>query len=706
MTHFFYKGPSGYEKLGTWRVLTRNARKSALEKNAQAPGIPDMAVYGDVLHTLKPGDITDFVLQRHATVRNPKNPHYDMRLGTKDTNLFSWAVPGAVMPGPGEMKRPLPQTQLHTYQYGSFEGTIPQGYGAGKVTMADKGKAIITRVTPNTMHFTLGHAKVPTRYVLIHVGGKDGRLWQLYAKPVPGKIPGVGDKPVFKAIDAADQEEAIAQAQELQEKIDGAHGIVNVGPKGEVDVYSVRPSVKGAPISHTERMGLFGVRVPPKFKGQSFRGEMYFSDPKGRAVPFKDISGLLNMLPARSLETQRERKLAPHIALFDAVDGRDRAQRQQQVDAILSVLPQKLFHRPASARTMSEKQQLFRTIAEGKNPRTSEGVMAIMPDGSVRKIKNKEETTGYLTGTYPGEGKRRHTAGGLTFVTDREQKGAPDGRVGTGFTDRELQDIVARIQELKGQPMRIQHMGRQSSGKLRAPSFKGFETDKTAQARPHFVQQLIFAGDKEALRLMGRASTPAKRLAAQVRGYYKTLPKQLVADHLRHPDMQHVLSWEGAINKNAGANHPFMGLSHKAASAVIRGIRRIAGPLLKQGQARVRLRFKGKNGIVKASALVAVADTPETRRRGLSGHAPLADGEGMFFDKAGTYWMKDVDFPLDILFLADDGRILEKQCMAVEPDPSAPATYYASPKTAAHALELPAGWCERVGVGVGDQITG
>jgi len=623
----------------------------------------------------------------------------------------------------------------NSHQYGAFEGVIPYGYGKGTVSMADKGKAIITRVTPNTMHFTLGHAKVPTRYVLIHVGGKDGRMWQLYARPTPGKIPGVGDKPVFRQIQAQDQEDAIAQAQELQEKIDGAHGIVNIGPKGEVDVYSVRPSVKGTAIPHTERMGLFGVRVPPKFKGQSFRGEMYFTDLKGRAVPFKDVSGLLNMLPAKSLETQRERKLSPRIALFDTVEGGERDARQQQVDAILSVLPQELFHRPAGAKTLSEKRKLFRTIAKGKNPRTAEGVMAVMPDGSVRKIKNKEEITGYLTGTYPGAGKRKGTAGGLTFVTDREQKGAPEGRVGTGFTDRELQDIVARIEELKGSPMRLEHMGRFGTGKLRAPSFKGFETDKPGtekqaimthkhgQAKPQLVRRLIFAGDKEALRRMGRASTPAKRLAAQVRSYYKTLPKQLVTDHLNHPDMQHVLSWEGAIGKNAGAGewlevsgrdaflsprHPFMALPRKTAAAVIDNIRRISsGPsVTKQGQARVRLRFKGKDGIVKASALVAVADTPATRRRGLGGHAPLADGQGMFFDKAGTYWMKDVDFPLDILFLADDGRILEKQCMAVEPDPQAPATYYTAPATAAHALELPAGWCDRVGVGVGDQITG
>jgi uncharacterized membrane protein (UPF0127 family) len=245
------------QQAGTF--VQKTSMFSGLVKIAQqnfAPGIVDKAVYGDVLGTLKPGDITDFVLQHHSTVRNPKYPHYDMRLGTKDTNLFSWAIPKAELPRPGTSKMPIPQTQLHTYQYGSFEGKIPHGYGAGVVRMADKGKAVITRVTPNTLHFTLGHTKVPTRYVLVHIGGRDGKMWQLIAKPEPGKVPGADEEPIYARINAVDQDDAIQQATQVQAKIDKAASLIPlrfINKKGGVKASA---AVEIADTAELRRIGL------------------------------------------------------------------------------------------------------------------------------------------------------------------------------------------------------------------------------------------------------------------------------------------------------------------------------------------------------------------------------------------------------------------------------------------------------------------
>ena len=462
-----------------------SSRYRGLAKLAQeyAPGIQDKNVYGNPLGTLRSGQLVDWVLQHHKTRRNPRVPHYDLRLGTPETNLFSWAVPKAELPGSGE-SRPVFQTQLHTHQYGGFEGPIEHGYGAGHVTQADKGKALITKVGPNTIHFSLAHQKVPTRYVLIHVKGRDGKTWLLMAQPEPGKIEGVGDKPIYKQIHADDQESAMAQATQLQEKIDGAHGIVNVGPKGDVDIYSVRPSVTGAPIRHTERMGISGIRVPPRFKGTSARGEMYFTS-KGRAIPFKDVSGVLNSGLQRSIETQQQKGLTPQVALFDVVGNGPRKVRQDRLAELMAHLPAEQFHLPQTAETPEAKQQLFEDIRAGRNPRTTEGVMAVMPDESVRKIKNKQEQTGYLTGTYPG--KRPGAIGGLAYSL--KPGGPPVGRVGTGFSNKELQDIVQNLETNMGKPIRIEGMGQFGSGKMRAPSFKGFETDKPGTKQAQLMQQ-------------------------------------------------------------------------------------------------------------------------------------------------------------------------------------------------------------------------
>jgi len=528
-----------------------------------APGIADKSVYGDVASELHPGDITDFVLQRHDTVRRPGRPHYDLRLGTKDTNLFSWAIPKAELPGPGE-SRLAPQTHRHSYQYGNFQGRIPHGYGAGNVSMADKGKAIINKVTPNTVQFTLGHKKVPVRYTLVNTNPAK-RQWLLVGAPRPGKIPGVGTKPVIKQIRAEDQDAAIDKAVEVQQKIDGASGVVNIGKGGDVEVYSANTSVSGEPIRHTERMGLFGTKVPGRYAGQSLRGELFFRDKKGRAIPFKDVSALLNAVPANSIERQRSSGYRPQIAVFDSINGEDTARQE-----LLDLLPKAVFTTPKSARTPEEKSELIRRIREGKDPDTSEGVILVMPDGSKIKVKNKEEATGYLTGTFPGTGKRK-SAGGLTFKTPE----GDEGRVGTGFTDEELADIVARIDELRGKPMRIEHLGRFGSGKLRAPSFKGFETDKVAEGQVKLAYERGF-GDTMS-KLAGSRWRSAEKLPL------------VAAYHGVHPD---ATDW--------------------TRNALLRDARRIMNYVNKIEPVGPKIHFPGFQRLMDSQPWIADAVNPET----------------------------------------------------------------------------------------------
>lgn len=112
---------------------------------------------------------------------------------------------------------------------------------------------------------------------------------------------------------------------------------------------------------------------------------------------------------------------------------------------------------------------------------------------------------------------------------------------------------------------------------------------------------------------------------------------------------------------------------------------------------------------------VLLADTPETRQMGLSGRGRLAQDEGMLFifSEDGTYafWMKDMRFSIDILWLSASDRpsrdgSATATVVYIAPDVS-PDTYpqgFVSTKLARYVLELPAGFVRENNVTIGDIV--
>jgi hypothetical protein len=97
---------------------------------------------------------------------------------------------------------------------------------------------------------------------------------------------------------------------------------------------------------------------------------------------------------------------------------------------------------------------------------------------------------------------------------------------------------------------------------------------------------------------------------------------------------------------------------------------------------------------------------------GLSGKDGLKDNEGMFFmfdrEDIYTFWMKDMKFPLDIIWINADYKIvgIEKN---VSPDTyiaSNPqkSEYFGKNYIAQYVFELPAGYSDKSGVKIGDKI--
>ena len=100
-----------------------------------------------------------------------------------------------------------------------------------------------------------------------------------------------------------------------------------------------------------------------------------------------------------------------------------------------------------------------------------------------------------------------------------------------------------------------------------------------------------------------------------------------------------------------------------------------------------------------------VADTDASRALGLSGHAPLADSEGMIFvfEKPDAYgfWMKDMNFPIDIIWIDENLKILQIE-HSLKPE-TFPKIFYGSEKTL-YVLEITGGQSIFLNLKIGDSI--
>ena len=97
-----------------------------------------------------------------------------------------------------------------------------------------------------------------------------------------------------------------------------------------------------------------------------------------------------------------------------------------------------------------------------------------------------------------------------------------------------------------------------------------------------------------------------------------------------------------------------------------------------------------------------IADQPNERARGLSGHTLLQENQAMLFvfDTPGRYsfWMKDMDFQIDMLWLNADREVV---FMKQNADPNDyPETYQPS-MPALYVVETIAGFTDTYGVTLG-----
>src|SRR4051812_18994402 len=114
-----------------------------------------------------------FCVQKHLA----SHLHYDFRLEHRGV-LLSWAVPKGPSLNPTD-KRLAMRVEDHPFDYGEFEGVIPSGYGAGIVTLWDKGtwkpepgfEDIDRAMDKGELKFQLKGVKLKGSWVLVRTGG-------------------------------------------------------------------------------------------------------------------------------------------------------------------------------------------------------------------------------------------------------------------------------------------------------------------------------------------------------------------------------------------------------------------------------------------------------------------------------------------------------------------------------------------------------
>lgn len=109
--------------------------------------------------------------------------------------------------------------------------------------------------------------------------------------------------------------------------------------------------------------------------------------------------------------------------------------------------------------------------------------------------------------------------------------------------------------------------------------------------------------------------------------------------------------------------------------------------------------------IGKTSIYVDIADTPVLREHGLSGREALSGDRGMYFifDRSDFYqfWMKDMNFPIDIIWIDETMSVVD---ITLNVLPSSFPKTFTSRAPARYVLEVPAGFSERAGIKIGDQV--
>jgi DNA ligase D-like protein (predicted ligase)/DNA ligase D-like protein (predicted polymerase)/DNA ligase D-like protein (predicted 3'-phosphoesterase) len=427
----------------------------------------------------KAGNNNLFVIQEH----HARRLHYDLRL-ERDGVLVSWAVPKN-LPDTPAVNHLAVHTEDHPLEYLTFHGDIPKGeYGAGNMIVWDTGTYETEKFNDHEVIVTLHGKKIEGRYALIQT---DGKNWLAHRMKEQSR-PQAGDlAPMLATEGSVDKLKSTQWAFE-----------------GKWDGYRVLVDANRGKLNLRSRRGRDVTDEYPQFEALAADLADHHVILDGEAVAL-DESGV----PSFGEMQNRARSTRLEYWAFDILhlDGRSllRAKysdRRRLLEALAEsgglIVPDQLPGDGPEAMEHARKHRWEGVVAKKRDSTYQPGRRS--SSWIKDKIWNTQEVV--IGGWRQGEGGRSSGIGALMLGIPEEGGLHFAGRVGTGFTEKELGKLKSILkpletdespfntrlptQDAKGVTFvgpelvgEVRYSERTSDGRLRQPSWRGLRPDKT-----------------------------------------------------------------------------------------------------------------------------------------------------------------------------------------------------------------------------------
>ncbi len=430
------------------------------------------------------GDNNRFVIQEH----HARRLHYDFRL-ERDGVLVSWAIPKN-LPNAPSVNHLAVHTEDHPLEYAAFEGTIPAGeYGGGKVVIWDSGTYEAEKFREDEVIVDLHGTRISGRYALIQT---DGDQWLAHRM----------------------KEQPHAHVQDFSPML-ATHGSVEkltadgYAFEGKFDGYRLLVELHDGRLRLQSRSGRDVTGEFPQLQGLA--ADLADSDVVDVILDGEVVALDANGVPSFGDMQNRSRSSRIEFWAFDVLrlDGRSLVKakyrdRRRILEALVGgslaggnlIVPELLSGDGPAALDSSRKRQWEGIVAKKWDSTYQIGRR------SQSWIKHKNWNTQDLVigGWREGSGGRAGGIGALLLGVPGERGLRYVGRVGTGFTERELARLSEKLellhtdespfetalsaQDAKGvsyvRPVlagEVRYAELTSDGRLRHPSWRGLRPD-------------------------------------------------------------------------------------------------------------------------------------------------------------------------------------------------------------------------------------